>query len=65
MTSNAEVVDAPHPPQAVEGASGPRGPNRDDCSADSEATFDQGKTYTTLSNVTLGLGMGATFVGRF
>jgi hypothetical protein len=33
------------------------GPNRDDCPADSEATFDKGKTYTTLSNVTLGLGI--------
>ncbi len=33
------------------------GANRDDCPADSEGTFDKGKTYTTLANVTLGLGV--------
>ena len=33
------------------------GTNRDDCPADSESTFDKGKTYTTLANVTLGLGV--------
>jgi len=33
------------------------GANRDDCPADTEDTFDKGKTYTTVANVTLGLGI--------
>lgn len=39
------------------------GPSRDDCPESSESTFNRGRTYTTLANVTLGLGVAALGTG--
>jgi len=39
------------------------GPNRDRCPANMQDTFDKGKTYNTLTNVTLGLGVVGVAAG--
>ncbi len=39
------------------------GAARDDCPADSQSTFNRGKTYTTIANVTLALGVAGVGAG--